>query len=108
VWTGRVFCNPPYENVIAGRFLGRCAEHGNAVALIFARTETDNWQRLIFGRAHAVLFLAGRLYFRIADGSSPGPAGAPSALVAYGAENVECLQRLVGSEHFPGSLVRLK
>ena len=37
-WQGRVWCNPPYND--AAKWLARCAEHGNAIALVFARTET--------------------------------------------------------------------
>ncbi len=108
-WRGRVFCNPPYDNVIAGQFLGRCAEHGNAIVLIFARTETENWQRLVFPKADAILFIAGRLVFHNADGAPAlNTAGAPSALVAYGKENARQLRQRCGSGQVTGVCCRNK
>lgn len=38
-WEGRVFCNPPYGTQTK-HWLDKCAEHGNCIALVFARTET--------------------------------------------------------------------
>lgn len=85
-WRGRVWCNPPY-GPHAEKFLKRCAEHGNAVALIFARTETRAFQEWCWRKADGMLFVAGRLRFRLPGGGVAGPAGAPSVLVAYGASN---------------------
>lgn len=86
-WEGRVFCNPPYGRD-TGRWLARCADHGNAIALIFARTETEDWFAHIWAKAHAILFLRGRLHFHHANGiRAAANAGAPSALIAYGEIN---------------------
>ena len=91
-WEGRVWCNPPYGRE-TGRWLARCAEHGNATALIFARTETSDWVEHVWGRAHAVMFLFGRLWFHHVDGSKAAcNAGAPSALVSYDALNTAAMQ----------------
>lgn len=91
-WTGRVFCNPPYGRE-TGRWLARCAEHGNAIALIFARTETSDWVEHVWNSASAVLFIFGRLSFHHVDGSrSISNSGGPSALIAYGKGNVETLR----------------
>jgi hypothetical protein len=38
-WEGRVWCNPPYGDETK-YWLNKCALHGNAIALTFARTET--------------------------------------------------------------------
>lgn len=38
-WHGRVWCNPPY-GAAAAQWLARLSDHGNGIALIFARTET--------------------------------------------------------------------
>lgn len=66
-WVGRVWCNPPY-GPHAEKFLKRLAEHGDGIALIFARTETKAFQEYCFGRADAMLFMAGRIKFRIPGG----------------------------------------
>lgn len=92
-WVGRCWVNPPYGNE-TGRWLEKCVLHGNCMALIFARTETKMFFRYVWDRADAVLFISGRLKFCRIDGSEADSAGAPSVLVAYGAENVEMLRGL--------------
>lgn len=89
-WSGRVWCNPPY-GPFAARWLERCAAHGNAVALVFARTETAVFQDHVFPKADALLFMRGRVSFRVPGGGRSGPAGAPSVLIAYGRSNAETL-----------------
>jgi hypothetical protein len=101
-WQGRVFCNPPY-GPHAAQWLKRCAEHGNAIALVFARTETKAFHDAVWPKADAVLFLKGRLSFRIPGGGSAGTAGAPSVLIAYGENNVKSLE----TSGIPGALVHL-
>lgn len=90
-WSGRVWCNPPY-GPHAEKFLKRMAEHRNGIALIFARTETRAFQEYCWNGADGMLFMAGRIRFRVPGGAVAGPAGAPSVLVAYGAHNVEALR----------------
>jgi hypothetical protein len=68
------------------------AEHGDGIALIFARTETRTFQEWCWRRADAMLFLAGRLRFRLPGGGLAGTAGAPSVLIAYGLRNARVLQ----------------
>jgi hypothetical protein len=96
-WFGRVWLNPPYGNQTA-RWLRRLAEHGNGIALTFARTETRLFFPTIWEKADAILFLRGRLRFYNRDGTQGKSAGAPSCLIAYGVENAEALRRsgLVG------------
>lgn len=89
-WRGRVWCNPPY-GPHAEKFLRRMAEHGNGVLLIFARTETKSFQKYCWKQADAMLFMAGRIRFRLPGGGLAGPAGAPSVLIAYGKENADAL-----------------
>lgn len=92
-WHGRVWCNPPY-GLEAARWLERLADHGNGIALIFARTETSMFFDQVWSKANAVLFLRGRLHFHHVDGRrAAANAGAPSVLVAYGRENVDALKR---------------
>ena len=90
-WRGRVWLNPPYGRH-TNRWLAKLAEHGNGVALIFARTETIMFFRHVWPRATAVLFLEGRLTFHLPDGSKAGGnAGGPSVLIAYGPANAATL-----------------
>lgn len=90
-WEGRVWCNPPY-GPFAAKWLERCADHGNAVAFVFARTETAMFQDHVWPRADAMLFLRGRVQFRLPGGGRSGPAGAPSVLIAYGLENARSIK----------------
>lgn len=69
------------------------AAHGNGIALIFARTETKAFQEHCWRSADAMLFMAGRIKFRLPGGGVSGPAGAPSVLVAYGQPNAQALRR---------------
>lgn len=90
-WIGRVWCNPPY-GPHAAKFLARCAAHGNAIALIFARTETKSFEQNIWDKADGLLFLYGRLQFHLPNGAKGGTAGAPSVLIAYGKLNAAKLK----------------
>lgn len=132
-WAGLVWCNPPYGSE-TGAWLLDCARHGSAIALTFARTETDAFFDAVWGHASAVLFLHGRVRFwefsckacgfghshhaeKRPKGSKctctaweksnkavqGGSSGAPSVLIAYGAEAV---RRLEGGG-IAGKLVRL-
>lgn len=92
VWRGRVWCNPPYGKQTT-HWLKRLADHGNGIALTFARTETVMFFEQIWGKANALLFIEGRLHFHHANGGRAKlNAGGPSVLVAYGRDNVECLR----------------
>lgn len=94
-WFGRVWCNPPY-GLKAAKLLERLADHGNGIALIFARTETRMFFDHVWGRSDAVLFIEGRLHFHHVDGTrAKANGGAPSCLVAYGENNVN---RLINSD----------
>ena len=107
-WRGRVWCNPPYGRMV-GRWLARCANHGNAIALIFARTETEDFFEHVWGRAAAILFLRGRLFFHHVDGSrAKHNSGAPSCLVAYDGENAATLQKVSICGDIDGQIVRLR
>jgi|SRR3972149_1715652 len=90
-WKGRVWLNPPYDRQLH-RWLWKLADHGNGIALVFARTETRVFVECIWRRATALLFLHGRLHFYDADGTkAKGNAGGPSVLVAYGNRNLGAL-----------------
>lgn len=91
-WRGRVWCNPPYGLDI-GIWLDRMAIHNHGTALVFARTETDAWERSVWSRGTAVTFIYGRLNFYLPDGTRAAyNAGAPSALIAYGCKDARVLE----------------
>jgi phage N-6-adenine-methyltransferase len=82
---GRVWLNPPYSNW--STWAERLACHGNGFALLFARTDTANFERTVWSSATALLFIRGRLKFYHSNGvESSKNGGAPSVIVAYGAE----------------------
>lgn len=104
-WDGFVWCNPPYSRE-AVKWLRRMAEHGNGIALVFARTETEWFWETVWEAptATSILFLEGRLHFHHADGRrAKANSGAPSVLVAYGMEAAARLSR----SGLPGALVPL-
>ena len=88
----RVWLNPPYSRK-AVAWLRKMAKHRFGTALVFARTETSWFREYVWRTASAVLFLDGRLHFYRPDGTrAEANAGAPSALVAYGAYDAFRLQ----------------
>lgn len=111
-WAGRVWLNPPYGDQ-AKHWLKRLVNHGNGIALIFARTETEMFFEYVWNKASSLLFLEGRLHFHVAEDTyfkrkaksgvysepilikrgeaCPANAGAPSVLIAYGNHNVDAL-----------------
>jgi hypothetical protein len=95
-WKGRVWLNPPYGKAIPF-WLEKLANHGNGIALVFARTDT-RWGQFALSRASAVNFMKGRVAFipwgdRIPTASS---SGSPSMLLAFGESNVSAIRRLPG------------
>jgi hypothetical protein len=102
-WFGRVWCNPPYGPKL-GPFLARLAEHGNGIALVFARTETKAFFDHVWGKATAIYFLKGRLKFHKPTGELAGTAGSPSVLIAYGEEQAEVLRNC----SLPGKFLRIQ
>ena len=104
-WNGRVWCNPPYGTQTT-LWLKKCSEYGNAIALVFARTETKMFVDYIWDNADALYFGKGRLKFHHVDGKQADAAGAPSVLVAYGKNNVESL--ITYQNLIPGKLVVLR
>lgn len=91
-WQGRTWVNPPYSTGVIEAWLEKLADHGRGSAVIFARTETEAFQRQVWARASGLLFLFGRLHFHDAAGRrAPQNTGAPSVLCAYGAEDMDRL-----------------
>jgi hypothetical protein len=106
-WSGFVWLNPPYGPHV-WEWLDRLADHGDGMALIFARTETEGFFRTVWERADALYFLRGRLHFHrpVTGERAAFNAGAPSVLVGYG---VRASLRLksIDREAVPGRYVEL-
>lgn len=90
-WVGRVYLNPPYGRGME-LWLDKLKNHGNGIALIFARTETKCFFEHIWNDADAILFVKGRIKFYHISGKQAGTPGAPSVFIAYGKENAEILK----------------
>lgn len=103
-WYGRVWCNPPY-GLIADKWLSKLVQHGNGIALIFARTETKMFFNRVWKEADSLLFIQGRLYFYDINGEkAKGNAGAPSVLIAYGKNN----SKILSNCNIKGQFIKLK
>lgn len=103
-WHGQVWLNPPYGKE-TGQWLKKLAQHGNGVALVFARTETQMFFDHVWPYACALLFLEGRLTFCRPESGDEAEhnSGGPSVLIAYGEIAAKRIQRLSDL----GALVRL-
>src|ERR1051325_9323577 len=60
-WKGRIWLNPPYSN--STPFMERLSKHGNGIALIPARVETEMFHKYVWNCADSVLFPIGRIHF---------------------------------------------
>lgn len=107
-WEGEVWLNPPYGRDLYA-WLALLASHGNGMALCYARTDTQGFDAHVWGRADAVYFFTGRLFFHkpITGRQCPANCGGPTVLVCYGAKSVERAGRLPGGD-YPGHLVPVK
>lgn len=77
-----VWLNPPYSNWVP--FMQKLKDHGNGIALIFARTETRGFRDTVWNGAAGLLFLHRRVKFVRADLTPGAGSTAPSVLIAYG------------------------
>ncbi len=101
-WDGHVWLNPPYDDT--PRWVQRLADHGDGIALLFARSETGWWFSHVWPRTSGILFLKGRVGFIPADGGQQATAhnaASPSALVAFGNWAADVLRALP----LPGAFV---
>ena len=91
-WFGRVWLNPPYGK-LTSPFLGKLADHGQGTALVFARTETKMFFDHVWPKATGILFMQGRVSFLDSNQvQAKANSGAPSVLIAYGAEDAKALR----------------
>lgn len=103
-WKGKVFCNPPY-GLETSKWLEKLSDHGDGIALVFARTETKMFFDYVWRKGSSILFIEGRLFFHHINGEkAKGNAGAPSCLIAYGDECSEILKNCT----IKGKYIKLK
>lgn len=91
-WFGRVWLNPPYSKPLMWQFVERLSEHGNGIALLFNRCDSNKFQDIIFERATEMKFLRNRIKFFRPDGTRGDSPGCGSILIAFGEENAEVLR----------------
>lgn len=104
-WEGRVWLNPPYSQGLMAAFMRLMAQHNHGTALIFAKTETRMFFEHVWSHASALLFIKARLHFYEPTGEmAPYNSGAPSVLVAYGAQDMDVLS----TEPVEGKFVALR
>lgn len=90
-WRGSVWLNPPYGTETA-RWVGKLADHGDGIALVFTRTDTPWWQAAA-EQADVVCFVAGRVEFLPGDlRTRRCRSGAPSCLLAFGDRCADAVQ----------------
>lgn len=89
-WNGRIWLNPPYSKWEP--WLKKLKEHGNGIALIFAKTETRGFHEHIWNDANALFFFKARLKFIRKDFTPGESAPQASVLIAYGDHNAEMLK----------------
>lgn len=96
-WSGRVWLNPPYGRTV-GQWLSALAEHGDGLALIFARTDTK-WFHDVIDRTSWVLFLKRRVKFVVSGTllEAERNPGAPSMLMAFGSQPIPKLEGWVAT-----------
>ncbi len=90
-WQGRVWLNPPYGDAMAP-WLIKMGQHGNGIALTFARTDTHLFHDHVFPKADSMFFIKQRLnFYTVAGTRARAAAGAPSVLLAYGEMNSDAI-----------------
>jgi hypothetical protein len=78
---GRIFCNPMGRD--SQEWLSKCSLYGDCIALTYAKTESKQFQQIVFTHAKAVLFISGRPKFCHSDGTSTAPSPLPCVLIAF-------------------------
>jgi hypothetical protein len=100
-WEGRVWLNPPYGKETP-LWLKKMSEHGDGIALVFSRTDTQ-WFHDAITNTSGILFLKDRV--RFIDSATMEPGGSPgcgSVLISWGGPCAEILRtaKLKGT-YFP-------
>jgi phage N-6-adenine-methyltransferase len=89
-WEGTVWCNPPYGRYTRN-WLEKFVNHGDGIALVFARTDTLWFHNYVL-KADALLFTKGRLKFINPERNDTSTSASGSLFVACGSKSVEALK----------------
>lgn len=94
----RIWLNPPYDRRTIHLWLKKMADHANGITMIFARTETQAFQKWVFEYAYSIMFIAGRCNFFDIYGQpaqtkkgEKANGGAPSVLISYSERDSEAI-----------------
>jgi hypothetical protein len=89
-WHGLVWCNPPYGKKTK-IWLEKLAQHGNGIALVFARPDATWFQQAAIS-ADVVCFISKRIKFINGNtGSDSGRPGAGSSLIGWGDRSAQAI-----------------
>ena len=106
-WKGRVWLNPPYGDQTK-RWLAKLSQHGNGIALVYARTETKMFFEHVWGSANGIFFFKGRLTFGKQGHNFDGQAGAPSVLISYAPKGSRFNQDILRRCKLGGKFLEIK
>lgn len=86
-WHGVVWLNPPYQRFEIGKWIAKLREHGQGVALVYARTDTKWFHDNL---PDTILFLKGRVNFYQKEGAAGSHS--PVMLLGYGSRCDQALR----------------
>lgn len=89
-WSGLVWMNPPYGRMTR-RWVAKFLRHGNGIALLFSRTDTE-WFHVLADAGATIIFLRKRIAFR-RNGKIAENRGGCGSLFAGLGKGAEILQR---------------
>lgn len=90
-WEGTCWVNPPYGSETR-HWMKKLAEHGDGMALVFARTDV-RWFQFYGVQADLICFVSQRVrFYQGSTTSQGGTPGAGSMILAYGAKAAEALR----------------
>ena len=103
-----VFINPPYDYISLKEYTKKAIEHKECIMLIYARTDTELFQKEIFTNAYSILFIKGRIKFLDETGDlAKNFAGAPSCLIAFNENMHKKLKNAIDNNLIKGTLIKL-
>lgn len=93
-WSGRVWCNPPFSNILP--FAKKMIAHGNGIMLTPAKSTDSEWGQAILSTADVIFFKKRRISFCLEDGTPSTGAWAPYMFAAWGESCCKSLEKITG------------